>query len=174
MIFFVLLIIEFEKEIVGKKGRKENIDTPASTITLSEYNEWILIFEETLILHCWIYLDKHPKSVFKGGKNSIACDRLREYMSTYKSNALRKEGNGLNFLKFHQILHLWWIIRMFGSLYNVDTARCESHHKKKNMIGKQTQRRVDLFDEQTANGEYKFNLLVKSNAKSKHENTKTF
>ena len=174
VIFFVLLTIEFEKELVGKKGRKENKDTPASKITLSEYNEWILIFEETLILHCWIYLDKHPKSVFKGGKNSIACDRLREYMNTYKSNALRKEGNGLKFLKFHQILHLWWIIRMFGSLYNVDTARCESHHKKKKVIGNQTQRRIDLFDEQTANGEYKFNLLVKAMQKANMKIPKHF
>ena len=68
----------------------------------------------------------------------------------------------LKFLKFYQILHLWWIIRLYGSLNNVDTARCESHHKKKKNIGSQTQRRSELFDEQTAYGEYKFNLFIKA------------
>ena len=95
-----------------------------------------MIFEETLILHSWIYLENHLKYAFKGSKNSIACDRLRIYMEKYKKYALRKEGMGLKFLKFHQILHLWWIIRLYGSLYNVDTARCESHHIKKKLEDK--------------------------------------
>ena len=166
VIYLVLLSVEFEKEIINKKGRKESKEQERTKITLNEYNGWVLIFEETLILHSWVYLDTHPKNAFKGGKNSIVCDRLREYMNTYKENALRKEGMGMKFLKFHQILHLWWIIRLFGSLYNVDTARCESHHKKKKIIGKQTQRRIELFDEQTSNGEYKYNLLVKAMEKA--------
>ena len=74
----------------------------STRITLKEYNQWIFIFEDTLIMHCWVYLESHPKYAFKGGKNSIVCDRLREYMYTYKSYALRKEGMGLKFLKFHQ------------------------------------------------------------------------
>ena len=60
-------------------------------------------------------------------------------MEKYKKYALRKEGMGLKFLKFYQILHLWWIIRLYGSLYNVDTARCESHHIKKNWRTNTTQ-----------------------------------
>ena len=83
-------------------------------------------------------------------------------METYKKNAMRHEGMGLKFLKFHQILHLWWIIRMYGNLYNVDTARVESHHRKKKVIGKQTQRRIEYFDEHTATGEYKYNLFIKA------------
>ena len=163
VIYLVLLTTEFERLIVNKKGRKQDTECDERTpITLNEYKAWIQIFEETLILHSWVYADEHPKEFFKGGKNSIVCDRLREFMNVYKKNALRKEGLGLKFLKFHQILHLWWIIRLFGSLYNVDTARCESHHKKKKTIGKQTQRRVELFDEQTSMGEYKYNLFVKA------------
>ena len=57
-------------------------------------------------------------------------------MEKYKKYALRKEGMGLKFLKFYQILHLKWIIRLYGSLHNVDTARCKSHHRKKKNIGK--------------------------------------
>ena len=162
VIYLVLLTTDFERIVIHKKGRKDSDDSPRTMITLEEYNQWITVFEETLILHSWVYLDSHPKYAFKGGKNSIACDRLRKYMQTYQSYALRKEGMGLKFLKFHQLLHLWWIIRMFGCLYNVDTARCESHHKKKKIIGRQTQRRIELFDEQTALGEYKFNVFIKA------------
>ncbi len=161
-IYLVLLTPEFEKIVVHKMGRKENEEEETTRISLDEYNDWILIFEETLILHSWIYLDSHPKNAFNGGSKSIVCDRLRDYMKTYHKCAYRKQGMGLNFLKFHQILHLWWIIRLFGSLYNVDTARCESHHRKKKLIAKQTQRRTELFDEQTAYGEYKYNLIIKA------------
>ena len=38
----------------------------------------------------------------------------------------------------------------------------ESHHKRKKHIGRQTQRRGELFDEQTASGEYKYNLFIKA------------
>ena len=166
VIYLVLLTPDFESIVIHKKGRKQTIDEPSTRITIDEYNQWIFIFEETLILHSWVYLDKHRKSFFNGGKESIVCDRLREYMTLFQKYALRKEGMGLKFLKFHQILHLWWIIRLFGSLYNVDTARCESHHKKKKNIGKQTQRRIELFDEQTSQGEYKVNLLIKAIVKA--------
>ena len=162
VIYLVLLTTDFERLVIHKKGRKDSDDEPKTKITLEEYNQWIVIFEETLMLHSWVYHDNHPKYAFKGGINSIVCDRLRKYMKTYQSYALRKEGMGLKFLKFHQLLHLWWIIRMFGCLYNVDTARCESHHKKKKSIGRQTQRRSELFDEQTALGEYKFDLFIKA------------
>ena len=165
-IYLVLLTNEFESFIIHKKGRKVSDEEESTRITLEEYNQWVFIFEDTLIMHSWVYLDSHPKYAFKGGKNSIVCDRLRQYMRTYKSYALRKEGMGLKFLKFHQILHLWWVIRLFGSLYNVDTARCESHHKKKKLIGRSTQRRSELFDEQTAMGEYKYNLLIKAIGKA--------
>ena len=162
VIYLVLLTTDYESIVIHKMGRRDSKDVESTRISLEEYNQWILIFEETLILHSWVYHENHPKYAFKGGKNSIVCDRLRKYMETYRKYALRKEGMGLKFLKFHQILHLWWIIRLFGSLYNVDTARCESHHKKKKAIGRQTQRRSELFDEQTALGEYKYNLFIKA------------
>lgn len=162
VIYLVLLTTSFEHEIIHKKGRKDNENEVRTRITLEEYNQWIHIFEETLILHSWVYLKDHPKAAFKGGRNSIVCQRLRQYMDTYKMYAHRKEGMGLKFLKFHQILHLWWIIRLFGSLYNVDTARCESHHKKKKNIGNNTQRRIHVFDEQTSNQEFKHDLLIKA------------
>ena len=162
IIYLVLLTPAFEDEVVGQKGRKLDKNTPATRITLEEYNKWINVFEETLIFHSWVYMDDHPKAFFKGGRHSVVAERLRTYMKCVKDNAPRKEGMGLRILKFHQILHLWWIVRLFGSLYNVDTARTESHHRKKKKIGKHTQQRSELFDEQTAYGEYRFDLLLRA------------
>jgi hypothetical protein len=162
IIYLVLVTRDFEKEIVGKKGRKPSKHEPATVISMREYNSWVAIFEDTLILSSWVYLDKHPKEVFKGGKNCLVSKRIKKYMDLYLNVANRKEGMGLKLLKFHQLLHYWWIVRMYGSLHNVDTARCESHHKKKKQIGSHTQQRVIVMDEQTANDEYIFNLLLKA------------
>ena len=160
-IYLVLITKEFEKEIVGKKGRKPSKIEKATIINTREYNSWIAIFEDTLILSSWVYLDKHPKEVFKGGKKSLVAYRIVKYMELYTTVAQRNEGMGLKLVKFHQLLHYWWIVRMYGSMHNVDTARCESHHKKKKQIGSHTQQRVMVMDEQTANDEYTFNLLLK-------------
>ena len=104
---------------------------PGTIISKEEYNSWIDIFEDTICLVSWAYYTKHPKVIFKGGRNSIAAKRLKKFVLFYKKVADRKEGMGLKFLKFHQILHLWWIIRLYSSLRNVDSGRNESHHKKK-------------------------------------------
>ena len=68
VIYLVLLTPEFERCVIHSKGRKENKDIPSTRITIDEYNQWISIFESTLILHSWVYLDTHPKVFFNGGK----------------------------------------------------------------------------------------------------------
>ena len=69
---------------------------------------------------------------------------------------------GLKFLKFHQLLHLWWIVRFFLSLPNVDSGRNESHHKKKKQIAVHTQRRIEYFDIQTSSQQYRYDLFLKA------------
>ena len=129
--YLTLLTRDFERICVGQKGRKPDKETPATIISQTEYNNWILVFEETLILVAWVYYEKHPKVVFKGGRNSVSVDRMRDFMNTFKETAKRSGGMGFKLLKYHQLLHLWIVIRMYSSLTNVDSARNESHHKKK-------------------------------------------
>ena len=165
-IYITLLSSEFEKEIVGKLGRKEDINFSSSIITHSEYNQWINVFEEILILCAWVYFDKHPKVFFKGGRNSIVNERMISLMTNIQNVAIRQEGMGYKFLKWHQLLHLWWIIRMFASLLNVDTGRNESHHKKKKNYGRHTQRRIQVLDFQTATIEFNHETLLKGMIKA--------
>ena len=165
-IFITLLTTDCESKIVGKPGKKEDIHTPATIITQQEYNQWVLLFEEVLILISWIYLESHPKVVFKGGKNSLACERMRMFMTRFKTTANRTKGMGLKLMKWHQLLHLWMYIRMYGSLYAVDSARSESHHRKKKQIASHTQRRIIVLDHQTAQHEFTYNSFLKGMLKA--------
>ena len=163
IIYLVLISSDFEEEVCNQKGRKPtDEDTPATIITRNEYNSWVLIFEETLIFVEWVYLEEHPKAFFNGGRNSVVAERLKEYMRFYRQAAMRKDGMGLQILKFHQIIHLWWIIRMYGSLLNIDSGRGEHSHKKKKKIGSHTQKRVHSFNNQTANSEFVNDTFMKA------------
>lgn len=162
VLYIVFLTTEFEKEIVNFKGRKPDKETPASVIRQTEYNKWILAIEEVLILTSWVYKESHPKALFKGGKKSLVYKRMVEFMTNFMSVANRNEGMGLKIMKWHQLLHLPWIIRMFGSLYNVDSSRNESHHKKKKKVANQSQRRMAVLDFQTSKNEFRYNLFLKA------------
>ena len=165
-IFLTLLTSDFEKEIVNQKGRQGREINSGSIITKDEYNLWIKVFQDTLTLTTWAYHTKHPKVAFNGGRNSIVAKRIRKFVSFYKQVADRKEGMGLKILKFHQLLHLWWVIRLFSSLSNVDSGRNESHHKKKKELGDKTQKRIEFFDVQTSSKEYTHDLFLKAMKKS--------
>ena len=162
VMYLVLLTRDFEDVIVSKKGRKYDKNTPAIIISQEEYNKWIVVFEETLILYAWAYLDEHPKAVFQGGKNSAVNERMKHFMRIFSETASRRTGTGLKLMKFHQLLHLWLVCRMFGVLPNVDSARNESHHRKKKSIAAKTQCRFEVLDEQTAVNEFYFNLFLKA------------
>ena len=158
-ILLTLLTSDFEKEVIGKKARK---NSHPSIISKEEYNSSIKVFEETLCFTMWANHNHHPKVFFKGGRKSVVGKRLCEFVEFYKKIGQRNEGMGLKILKFHQILHLWWIIRLFASLLNVDSGRNESHHKKKKDIASHTQRRIELFDFQTSSQQYRYDLLLKA------------
>ena len=128
-IYLTLLTKDFNDEIVGSTGRDIVPNKMEGKITQKEYNNWIKVFEETLMFSSWIYQEKHPKMFFVGGRKSIVARRIAKFMTMYKKHAPRADGMGLKILKFHQLLHLWWIIRIFGSLLNVDGARGECNNQ---------------------------------------------
>ena len=162
-IYLVLLTHAFQEEVIGSSGRIYTEDGPStSIITRNEYNRWVNIFEETLLLTSWIYLDRHPKVFFKGGRNSIAAKRVAQFATLYKDSAPRQSGMGLKIVKFHQLLHLWWIIKLFGSLLNVDGARGESNAiVLTKQPGLKTQMRHMLLNLQTATERFKRDMITK-------------
>ena len=105
-IYLTLLTKDFRVEIVGSTGRLVIPHEMEGSITQKEYNNWIKVFEETLLFSSWIYQGKHPKQFFVGGRNSIVAKRIIKFMSMYRRCAPRADGMGLQILKFHQLLHL--------------------------------------------------------------------
>lgn len=164
--YLTVLTRDFEEKVVSKKGRKFNKDVAATPITQDEYNKWIAVFEETLILYSWAYLERHPKTVFKGGKKSAVAKRMELFMEIFTKTANRRKGTGLKLMKFHQLKHLWIVCKMFAALPNVDSARNESHHRKKKKLAEKTQCRFNVLDEQTASNEFYFNLFLKAMKKA--------
>ena len=168
-IYLVLLTKEFEDEVIDSPGRDTSFTSDegdeqkrTSIITKEEYNKWVNVFEETLLLTSWIYNAQHPKIFFKGGRNSVAAKRIVQFVNMYKASAPRHTGMGLKIVKFHQLLHLWFIIKLYGSLLNVDGARGES-----NAIiltkdpGLRTQMRHLLLNLQTASERFRRDIILK-------------
>ena len=73
-------------------------------------------------------------------------------MQLLKKIADRKtdKNNGWNIPKFHNILHIWEDILMFGVPLEFDTGSAESGHKTTKTAAKTTQRNQETFDIQTA------------------------
>ena len=166
-IYLTLLTSEFQSEVVGQKGRREKkkdgkgFET-ATIISSSEFSNWIKVFEQTILLHSWITLEHHRKSFFNGGRLSIVASRLNDFMRMYKQCAPRSQGMQLRLLKFHQLKHLWLVIRMYGSLLNVDSGIGESNNKVRKAAGNATQRRRLLLDLQTSMETFKRELFIKA------------
>ena len=162
IIYLILLSPQFEQSVINKSCRKPDRDTPGEKLKNKEYNEWIQVFEETLIFCSWVYHKKHPKAFFKGGKNSIAHQRIIQYMKMFTGVAMRKDGKGWQFPKYHQHCHYNRTFCIYACLRNVDTARSEGHHKKKKTIASHTQKKVRTLDQQTAIKEFWFNTYLKA------------
>ena len=166
-IYLTLLTNVISLKIIGSEGRihKNDVgnDDVSTVIDEEEYNNWVDVFEQTLLLTSWVYLTEHPKIFLKGGRNSVIAERIKQFVKTYKHAAPRKTGMGLKLVKFHQLLHLWWIIKLYGSLLNVDGARGES-----NAIvltkepGLKTQMRHVILNLQTSTERYKRDVIMKA------------
>ena len=162
-IYVTLLTKDFNEEVVGSVGRQIVPNVMDGVITQKEYCNWVKVFEETLLFSSWIYHDQHPKHFFIGGRKSVVAKRIVKFMTMYKKCAPRADGMGLKILKFHQLLHLWWIIRMFASLLNVDGARgeCNNQYLAKS-VGKKTQQQHKTLNFQTAQMSFKRDLILQS------------
>lgn len=171
-IYVTMLTSDFHQEIVGGKGRHLSDNNLNGSIDQREYNNWIKVFEETLLLASWIYCDSHPKALFNGGRKSVVNRRIQQFMKMYSKNAPRKEGKKLKLLKFHHLLHLWWVIRLFGCLLNVDGARGESNNQYlAKYMGNATQKQHTTLNFQTAKNTFKRDIFLKAFKKAFPQST---
>ena len=110
-------------------------------------SQWIHLFELLLMLENFCKSEKHLVRnihVFKKMLPSI--------LAYYKDTVNRLEGNGMKIIKFHLPLHFADDMLRFGSMSNYDSSIGELHHKDfAKKPSKNTQRRKEIFELQTAN-----------------------
>lgn len=174
VIYLVLITRGFRERVVGQTGyqpeakTKKDIEKKGLTyifkkqIEEEEFNNWIVIFEETLLLYSWIYCGKHKKLFFQGGKNCLVAMKLKQYMRMLNNYAPNYTGNGYNTYKNHSLLHYWFDVKMWGEFSNFCSMVLESTHKIRKNNAKHTQKRHSLIDVQTGIQEVKRNMLLKA------------
>jgi hypothetical protein len=85
---------------------------------------------------------------------------MPEFLDLYKRVINRVEGKGMGFLKFHLPLHMPKDMLKFGNAASVDSSTGESNHiTSAKVTSRNTQRRSELLDEQSAT-RYTENLSI--------------
>ena len=162
VIYLALQMKNFQDIVISKKSRKKN-GCVADDITEKEYMNWVSIFQSTLAMSQWLYLEHHKIEFFRGGRSSIVAMRCRKFLKDYSIKARRNTGQGLKIVKFHHNLHWWKTIITCGSLTNVDGGRNESIAKtqtKRN--ARRTQRVFRKLHTDTARRYYVSNVIVRT------------
>ena len=106
--------------------------------------DWIMLVEIMLQWEMWLKSDKMMKSDVEN-----AHTKHRYIMYLIKKVGRRSQGMGLKIIKFHGIMHMAMDIEYFGVPMEVDTGTNEQGHKPAKTAAKLTQKKAELFDEQT-------------------------
>ena len=72
------------------------------------------------------------------------------FLSLYKKAVARVKGMGMNFVKFHLLLHLSTDLLKFGPSSSTDSSAGESMHKDYKDDARRTQKNIKTLDHQTA------------------------
>jgi len=114
--------------------------------TQEQIRDWVLLVETLLEWGHWLCSEEIDRSVVicTKGKNKFI-------MHLLKRIANRTKGLGWNIVKFHNILHTWEDILMFGIPLEFDAGSAESGHKVTKTAAKTMQRNQETFDLQTTN-----------------------
>ena len=109
-------------------------------------NSYIKIFEKCLILEKWLQKEEG----YDVSNMELARKNIVQFMKEYKTTCSRQVGNHMKLVKFHMLLHIIDDIERLGSPQNTNGAPCESNFKPQKRESVRTQRRYNLFHEQTA------------------------
>lgn len=116
--------------------------------------DWLMMVE--LLLQWESYLCE-PKMKLEHVRRMMRKNRF--IMHIMKKVARRTKGMGLKLYKFHAIVHMALDIILYGVPMEHDTGSCESGHKITKVAAKLTQKRVSVFELQTATRLAEFFLI---------------
>ena len=116
--------------------------------------DWALLVETMLEWEAFLKQDQMDKNHVRKLQ-----DKHRYLMYLMKKVLRRTKGMGMDFMKFHGILHLVELIIANGVPNVVDTGPNESHHKPTKYYSTLTQKNETTFEKQTALREDEFHLI---------------
>lgn len=107
-------------------------------------------FETLLAFWAWLKKDKYWEHGDSKAEEDATCS-IETMIQLICTLLPRKSGNGWSIPKLHDLLHIAWLITMFGRHANVHTGRTEANHiQNSKRPARRTQKRVDTFDFQVA------------------------
>ena len=106
--------------------------------------DWLHVVETLLQWEMWLKGDRLRRKHVQ-----FAREKHRYIMYLIKKVGRRVKGMGLKITKFHSIMHMADDILNFGVPMEFDTGSNESGHKYEKTAAKLTQKKKELFDEQT-------------------------
>ncbi len=142
--YLAISVVEFRTSVLLRYDASKR-SYFVDPVALQRCDEFRSLFEKMLITESWINQDTHSKEEIQ----SIAPQKITQFMVQYRDTIQRTTGNGLKIPKFHQLKHLPRYILKFGSPNNFNTSRCEAHHiALSKRPAKTAQKRDDGFEEQ--------------------------
>ena len=124
--------------------------------TTQMINSYIIIIEYLIILSEWLCSDIIEVSSLEQVNRNIIY-----MMKLYKNTVRRDSIHGMKISKFHELLHIVRDIRLFGPPKGYDGRPGESSHKQTKQLARQTQKRVDYFENQTGKRMYESLVINK-------------
>ena len=157
LLYLFLMKTDITRNLVRQKPKKNE-----PKVTRRHIKEWIYLLESSLCLSSFLKSDSIDRNDLLQRIRDIEDEvtvledsffqrQIRRYMKLFKTLVKREKGQGLDLVKFHQLLHIFKYILHHGSPANTDGSRPEAVGKFliKNP-GRRTQIRLSLLTLQTA------------------------
>ena len=124
--------------------------------TLQNRRNYISIFHKLLCLSEWMSQD-----VINIYQLDSIHSKIKDLMYLIKHNCHRETQSGWKISKFHELLHVTRDITLLGPPQGYDSRPGESSHKHTKKQARRTQRRLHVFESQTARRIYESLVIQK-------------
>ena len=122
----------------------------AKNMTNKRIEEYLLVFEQLLVFHAWMSHAGYYWAPDDDRAEKAAYRAISKLMN-FINKTFKREKQGWNISKFHELLHVPRFITLFGAPSNFDSGPCERMHKEvAKQPGRRSQKRHETFSYQAA------------------------
>ena len=141
LLLLIMMVSDFQQ--------KEMISGARYAPSIVDRRNYTIIFHKLLCLAEWLNEDE----INKDSLDDIHI-KIKQLMLLIKRTAKREKDKTWKLCKFHEMLHIVRDVRLFGPATGYDGRPGESNHKDTKQQARRTQRRLNVFEEQTSSRIY--------------------